>query len=196
MVYSTSHRQMKDRIVNLVSVAALVALLAMTASCSGGSNASDGLDVPPVDLSGSWILNGEESEDPRSQMTGRGRGGRGGGGQQRMQSLWDASVAFKIVQDDSTLTLTSVEGTSLVFYPDGRTVERVIEGAGKVETKTRWKGEKLVVERRIGDATRVTSTYELASEGRQLRIKVKIDNDRMQRSMEFLRVYDAIMDSG
>ena len=193
---------MKDRIVILVSAAALVTLLAMTASCSGGSNASDGLDVPPVDLSGSWILNGEESEDPRSQMTGRGGGGRGGrgggggGGQQRMQSLLDASVAFKIVQDDSTLTLTSVEGTSLVFYPDGRTVERVIEGAGKVETKTRWKGEKLVVERRIGDATTVTSTYELASEGRQLRIKVKIDNDRMQRSMEFLRVYDAIMDSG
>ncbi len=185
---------MKDRIVILVSAAALVALLVVTASCSGGSNASDGLDVPPVDLSGSWILNGEESEDPRSQMTGR--GGRGGGGQQRMRSLLDASVAFKIVQDDSTLTLTSVEGTSLVFYPDGRTVERVIEGAGKVETKARWKGEKLVVERRIGDATTVTSTYELASEGRQLRIKVKIDNDRMQRSMEFTRVYDAIMDSG
>lgn len=187
-----------DRIVSLVSAAAFVALLVMTASCSGGSNASDGLHVPPVDLSGSWILNGEESEDPRSQMTGRGRGrgGRGGGGAQRMRSLLDASVAFKIVQDDSTLTLTSVEGTSLVFYTDGRTVERVIEGVGKVETKARWKGEKLVVERRMGDATRVTSTYELASEGRQLRIKVKIDNDRMQRSMDFLRVYDAIMDSG
>ncbi len=173
-------------------------------------------------FAGKWTLNEKESEDPRAAFEksmrgaregmreggnrppgGRPSGGRGGRpgaggreqGRQGMQRLMEASVALNIVQDDSTVTIVGAEGSRLILYPDGRRIEYPIEGAGNVETRAYWDDGKLVVQRKAERGPRATSTYELASEGRQLHIRVRLEGGGIPEPVEIRRVYD-LQDEG
>ena len=109
---------------------------------------------------------------------------------QTMQRLLEASAALNIVQDDSTVTIVGVEGSRVVLYPDGRTVEYPIEGAGNVETRAQWIEGRLVVERKMKGGPRAIQTYELASEGRQMHIRVRLEGGQLPAPVEIRRVYD------
>jgi hypothetical protein len=99
------------------------------------------------------------------------------------------SVAFRIEESDSTLTVIGAEGLRRVFHPDGRERERRIEGLGNVKVKARWKGDRLIVERLLEGGVKVTESFELGPGGRQLYLELKISGGR--RTIEFRRVYDA-----
>jgi hypothetical protein len=154
---------------------------------SGGSVAPQ-----PPDLSGTWILNSAESEDPREQFEGQ----REPGDRQprvifapTISAAIAASRVFKIEQADTTLTLSSAEGPKFTFYPDGREVVRPISGLGEVRTVSRWKGDRLIVERRLDGGATINTTYQLADEGKRLQVSTKISG--IGRSIKFRRVYDA-----
>lgn len=188
---------------------AMLALLTALASCSG---APETVMTQPPDLSGSWVLNEAESEDLRGRMRGGGieddggpgmAGGRRGrmGGMDRermrqaMQMLREASRVLKIIQDDSTITVASAGGAKRVLFPDGRKVEHELRNGTAVETKARWKDDRLVVERKFDGGVKITETYERTGEGRQLHVEVKLGGG-IPRSLEFRRVYDAVDESG
>jgi hypothetical protein len=129
-----------------------------------------------------------------------GRGGTPGNGdrdqmRERMGKLMEASAALNIVQDDSTVTIVGIEGSRIVLYPDGRKVEYPVEGAGNVETRAPWVDGSLVVERTMEGGPRATQTYELASEGRQMHIRVRLEGGQLPAPLEFRRVYD-LQDGG
>lgn len=178
----------------------LFALLTALTSCSGGPGPDEGVRPRHPDLSGTWILNFEESEDPRAQMQ-RDRppppGARPGapprvnpqGMRTPMRAILQGQLAFKLVQADSTVTFAAVEGTELVCYTDGRWEEQSVEGLGDVRVRARWKGKKLVLDRELEYDLKISQTYELASDGRQLYVKVKVSGG--PRTIEFRRVYDA-----
>lgn len=147
----------------------------------------EGGDRPPGGrLSGGRPSGGRQPE---------GRGGTPGNGdrdqmRERMGKLMGASAALNIVQDDSTVTIVGIEGSRIVLYPDGRKVEYPVEGAGNVEARAHWVDGSLVVERTTEGGPRATQTYELASEGRQMHIKVRLEGGQLPAPMEFRRVYD------
>jgi hypothetical protein len=177
---------------------ATVAAAGLLSACSGGS----GIAPDHPDITGTWVINLEQSDRPGDQMERerpRGAPGQrppgepGGERRERFQQgfalILQNSVAFKISESDSTLTLVGAEGIERELIPDG--VERVrrIEGLGNVTVKTRWKGEKLVIERTLETGVKITETLELAAEGRQLHLELKISGG--PRAIEFRRVYDA-----
>ncbi len=177
----------------------MLVTLAVLPSCSGSS---EPVTVQPPDLKGSWVLNAAESEDPRAQMRGASRGGSRGGGRggrgggmggtdQMLGGAMEAARVLKITQDDSTVTIVDADQNRRVLYPDGRTIEREVRGGRKFETKTRWKGEKLVVERKMDGGAKITETFERKEDGR-LHVKVKVSGGRMRGSLEFRRVYDLV----
>jgi hypothetical protein len=160
-------------------------------ACSG-CTASGSMAPQPPDLSGTWILNSAESEDPREQFEDR----RQPGDRQprvifapTISAAIAASRVFKIEQADTTLTLSSAEGPVFTFFPDGREVVRPISGLGEVRTVSRWKGERLVVERRLDGGATINTTYQLTDEGKRLQVSTKIGG--IGRSIRFRRVYDA-----
>lgn len=180
---------------------AMLVTLAALPSCSGSS---EPVTVQPPDLNGSWVLNVSESEDPRARMLAGGRDGRGmrggrgggrrggmGGGDQMLGEMMEATSVLKITQDDSTVTIVDVNRNRRVLYPDGRKTEREARGGRKFETKTHWKGEKLVVERKMESGGRITETFE-RTEAARLHVKVKVSGGRMGRSLEVRRVYDLV----
>ena len=105
--------------------------------------------------------------------------------------LVDAAMRLNIVVDDSMVTIVAAEGSRIILYPDGLKVEIPVEGAGTVETKAQWKGDKLAVERKMDGGMKITSEYEIKSEGAQLHVKMKFEGGRIPGRVEVLRVYDA-----
>jgi hypothetical protein len=180
------------------------AAVVLLSACSGLVACSGGSGIAPShpDMTGTWVINLEQSDRPGDQMERRrppGAPGQrppgepGGERRERFQQgfalLLQNSVAFKISETDSTLTLAGAEGIERVLNPDGQERVRRIEGLGNVTVKTRWKGDKLVVERTLETGVKITETFELASEGRQLFLELKISGG--PRTIDFRRVYDA-----
>lgn len=170
----------------------------LLSACLGGS----GIAPEHPDITGTWVINLEQSDRPGDQRERRPPPGAPGqrppgepGGERRERFqrgfalMLQNSVAFKISESDSTLTLVGAEGIERVLIPDGKERVRRIEGLGNVTVKTRWKGDRLVVERSLETGVKITETIELAAEGRQLHLELKISGG--PRTIEFRRVYDA-----
>lgn len=170
----------------LLLTALLAPVLTALAACSGGS------DVAPAqpDMSGFYLFNEEESDDP-SQLTGMpgrpagfGGGGMGGG----------PGTGIQIEQTDSTVTIDYVGGQQQRLYSDGRTVRRERPGGGSMSMTCNWKDGKLKVETKMsggrGGTMSTVTTYWLSDDGRRLKVRTLIEGSRMQ-PVQFTRVYDA-----
>ena len=190
------------RFIELVKASAGVGMsVALLTACSSGGS---GVAPEHPDITGPWVVNLELSDKPGDQMprqppqgapSGRPGGRPGGGGdrQARMQTglaiLLQNSVAFRIEEADSIIILTGAEGLVRKFLPDGQEREQRFEGLGNVVMKSRWKGDKLVVERTLEGGAKITEEFELSEDGRQLIVDMKISG--VPRGIEFRRVYDA-----
>lgn len=177
--------------------AALIAVgLLGTVACSGGSTGGPIPEHP--DFSGTWVINLELSDRPDDQLRRRDddrppRDPAGGRQEPRragpgLGALLQSFVAFRIVDQDSTLVLAGAGGEQRVVHPDGVERQSRLEGLGNVRVKSRWKGERLVVERRLDSGAKITETFELATEGRRLYVTTRISG--IPRKIEFRRVYD------
>jgi len=175
--------------------ATLLAALSL-AACAG----STGSPTPsPPDLSGTWLLNPSESETYEDRFGGGPRGGAVSI-EEREQMRQEVAIglrafrAFKLEQTDSTVTLTAAEGPTRSFHTDGRAVERRIEGLGKVTVTARWDGDKLEVKRRLADGIEIREQYQLADDGRRLRVRFRVSGGA--RSFDFKRVYEPVRGAG
>ena len=128
---------------------------------------------------------------------GGGGFGRGGGGSaqpqdreaaQRMRSaLRDEMQApdhMTIVQTDTTIIITTKDGRTTRLSTDGKKVKDESTG---IERKTKWDGSKLVSEVSGLGSGKVTETYSVDAELKQLRVALAIDGPR---KTSLTRVYD------
>ena len=181
---------MKSASFSSLALAAVLAALSI-ASCATGPQ--QGVVPQHPDLTGIWVLNPEASQDPEDHSARDDTGERSGMSRMRAPAESGSflpSVAFKIVEDDSTLTFLNADGTERVLFQDARKTVQPVEGLGNVTVQTYWKGDKLKVERQLESGPMIIETWELAGNGRQIIISVRIGGVRQ--SIKFLRVYDAV----
>jgi hypothetical protein len=174
----------------LAVVAALLASVAASA-CAGGSPGPKPIPEHP-DLTGTWLLNPGASEDPENDAPRMPApsGGPPSPSRTRTPAATQSflpSVAFRIQEADSLLIFSDAQGRERAVFQDGREFIEPVEGLGNVTVTARWKGDKLVLERQLESGARITETYELKLDGRQLHIEITI---LTRRTIEFLRVYD------
>jgi hypothetical protein len=168
------------------------AALALLTACS--ARPPEGVVPEHPDFTGAWVLNAEASKDPSPEELGErppSPGREGGLSRERTPVIGGGilpPVAFRISEDDSTLTVSGVDGRRRVIFLDGRTITQRVEGLGNVRITAFWKGQKLVVERQLESGPRVIESYGLTEDGRQLAVTIRIE---AARSFEFLRVFDA-----
>jgi hypothetical protein len=128
---------------------------------------------------------------------GGGGFGRGGGGSaqpqdreaaQRMRTaLRDEMQApdhMTIVQTDTTIIITTKDGRTTRLSTDGKKVKDESTG---IERKTKWDGSKLVTEVSGLGPGKITETYSVDAELKQLRVALAIDGPRKTSQT---RVYD------
>jgi len=170
-------------------------------------------DLSDTGLAGRGNGDGQDGDDNgrRSGYGGRRRGGgggfgRGGGGggfgggsgfggtpqdreaaERLRNALRDEMQApdhIIVVQTDSTVIITTKDGRTTRLSTDGKKVKDESTG---IERKTRWDGAKLVSEISGLGQGKITETYSVDPELKQLRVALAIDGPR-KRSLT--RVYD------
>jgi predicted ATP-grasp superfamily ATP-dependent carboligase len=145
-------------------------------------------------------LNPEESESFEDRFGPRERRGDDVSleERERMRRQVEAGIlafrAFRIEQTDSTVALHAAEGTNRLYYPDGREVERRIEGLGKVTMKARWRGGKLQVTRTMAEGIELEETYELSEDAERLHVRFRVRG--AARAFDFRRVYERVGEAG
>jgi hypothetical protein len=134
---------------------------------------------------------------------GGGFGGRGGstgrGGPQgnpedmarmrdAMRDITNPSDHLIITQTDSMVVLTGADGRTTRLSPDGKKIK---DDNTKIERKTKWDGGKLVSEISGLGPGKMTQTFAVDPEGKQLRVTVVMDGGRSGQPRTITQVYDA-----
>lgn len=154
---------------------------------------SEGLAEAPMDLSGTWLLNEEESDRPGPVREGPRHGGTeftphapptppaDGGGLPGAERL-------TVEQDEGEVTFTNGSGRSLTVVTDGSW--RNVGGEhGTLRIRAAWTSEALIVERE-GQRGLLTRTYELGDDGDRLLVSSRIENGPKGGPAEFTLVFD------
>jgi hypothetical protein len=202
---------------NRLRVAAIALRLALLLPLVSSDTAwSGGL----ANLSGSWKLNKDLSDDPQQKMKdarsesggggsagagrsggrhgGMGRGARssdsGSGEDTQRSTLEDAAASsplLKIRHEDPALSIVDGLGRQHQLYTDGRKVEEQRSLGGTTQLRANWKDGRIVVTTEPEHGPKITDTYAVAADGSQLTVTTRIELHR-GRPVEIRRVYDAV----
>lgn len=163
-------------------------------------------------LTGTWGLNHDLSDDPQrvreGGARGGGRGGRGGFGGRRGGGFGgrrgrpeetddgappsldpEALEKLTIVHRDPELRITDGLGREHVLFTDGRKVEEE-RSAGTVKIRTDWKDGHVVVTTTPKRGPKITEAYGIAADGSVLTVTTQVEG--RGRNLELRRVYDAV----
>lgn len=171
----------------------------------------------PGNLSGTWKLNRELSDDPREKMREaresggggsrgggfrghRGGGGGGGfhgrhregnaeGGTGDSEDLTRAFETLSIVHRDPELRITDAAGHEHVLYTDDRRIEEE-RSAGTAKIRARWKDGHVVVTTTPEHGSKIVETYAVTADGSVLTVTTAIEG--RGREIEFRRIYDPV----
>jgi len=103
------------------------------------------------------------------------------------------------IEPPARLTITQAESSVTVMDGDGRSQKLITNNKKQklsrdgrtIEVKTKWDSGRLVKETSLADGIKLTETYSLISEPRQLHVMVKLDGSHMPGPINLRRVYDA-----
>ena len=176
----------------------------LLSACGSSSGEMSTIAPEDLNLSGTWVLNMELSDNPEqiAQQGGRrgggmagGRGGRsmGGGGrrggmrggapsqadQQRMMQTTRMATQpprrMIVEQNDSTVTIQRGNGQAHVLKTNWEKVRQEMENGGHLDIRARWQGRELQVERDVHLGGKVTRVYSLSSDGERLIMETRLD---------------------
>jgi hypothetical protein len=101
------------------------------------------------------------------------------------------SDRLTIVRKGNAYVVTDANGTSHTWTADGKTTTSEV-GALTVETKIKWDGPALVVERKFEGGVKATDRYTVSGTPRRLVIASKVQNTKIsgERDRTFQRVYE------
>jgi hypothetical protein len=129
---------------------------------------------------------------------GRGGAGRGGGApamnpddaarmRDAMRDITNPSDHLIITQTESMVVLTGADGRTTRLSPDGKKIK---DENTKIERKTKWDGGKLVSEISGLGSGKMTQTFAVDPEGKQLRMTVVMEGGRSGQPRTITQVYD------
>ena len=127
-----------------------------------------------------------------------GRGGGGFGGQQQTPEQREAAQRMRDalrqeMQAPDHMTIVTSESTVIITTPDGHTTRLATDGSKVkdestgIERKTKWDKGSLVSEVNGLGRGKITETYTIDGEPKQLKVKLDVDGPRKTTQM---RVYD------
>jgi hypothetical protein len=189
-------------------------------SSSGGANqsqtqtAQSSSSTAKPNLTGTWILNRDQSDNPREKMQqamGAPTGGNDGGGGGRYQDNGRTGRGpgrGGIMAEFSKLTIEQTNGNVKITGASGRELATTQPEASKTESNqgnennggmgamrsapaaAEWQGNQLVAKSEGYGRGTTTRTYELSPDGKQLYVTTKIENQRLSQPVTYRLVYD------
>jgi hypothetical protein len=182
-------------------------------TCAGFLLASALLAAGPANLSGTWKLNKELSDDAHQKMdqarkaqgdvppsSGGARGAwRGGankdGGPRDPAAFAKAWATLTIHHEDPRLVIADGAGHEHFLYTDGREIAEERPRRGTVEIAAHWDEDRVVVEMKPERGPSRTETYSVAADGSQLTVVTRIEAHGPMPEITVRRVYDAVKEN-
>jgi hypothetical protein len=134
---------------------------------------------------------------------GMGRGGRGGqggqgnrGGSNVSSEDWDRLAQnpkfLRVDQRSDQVVITDESDRVQTFYLDGKKHDEKDANAKKVSTKTEWQGDTLVAETKLSHSTKLTQSFRVSDDGKQLYVVSRLEDPSLQAPVSVRRVYDLL----
>ena len=129
---------------------------------------------------------------------GVGRGGRRGGGPganagpsgEDLEQLATNPQTLRVEQDEKQVTITDDGGQIKNLYPDGKKHKESGSNGESPAIKAHWDGDRLVAESKLPHAGKLTETYQLSRDGKQLYVVSQLDSSSLSAPLVVRRVYD------
>jgi len=130
---------------------------------------------------------------------GRGGMGRGPGGRvaqdsglnsDDMDTLATDPKALTIDQNEKQISITDDADHTENLYPDGKKHKGDDASGDKTGIKTRWNGSRLVCQSKLGHSGKLTETYELSPDAKQLYVTSELSSAHLSAPLIIRRVYD------
>jgi hypothetical protein len=175
------------------------------------------LPTPRQTILGAWKLNRDESDDPRKRMEDSrdsnrgGYGGRRGGGwpggggsggrrggyggesdeeRQKMHELLSPPATMSFSMTGAEVDLQDDHDRKRAFMTDGRKLKKSKDDNYQ-EIAAKWDGSRLVTDEKSPRGGKMSRSFELSSDGRQLYENLHIEGSgRSSRSLDVHYVYD------
>jgi hypothetical protein len=80
----------------------------------------------------------------------------------------ESAVAIRIDPDSGLFTRIDAGGGAVTWKIGGGTATEPVVGGGSIKTKVRWRGDALIVERKVDGGGKVTESYGVGLDGRRM----------------------------
>jgi hypothetical protein len=171
---------------------------------------------PRTTILGAWKLNRDESDDPRKRRQNSGgsngggrRGGRGMGGgypggghggygrrggesddeRQKMRELLTPASAITLSMTGAEVDLVDDRDRKRAFMTDGRKLQKS-KDPNYQEIAAKFEGNRLVTEEKTARGDKMSRTFELSEDGRQLYETLHMTSGRNNTPLVIRFVYD------
>lgn len=179
------------------------------------------LPPPRQSILGAWKLNKDESDNPRqrardSQDSGGSGGRRSGGGwpggggmggrrggyggesdeeRQKMRELFSPPKALTFSMTGAEVDLLDDRDRKRAFMTDGRKLKKSKDDNYQ-EIAAKWDSNRLVTEEKDPRGNKMSRTFELSEDGRQLNETLHLKMGRSNTETSFRFVYDIPLQTG
>jgi hypothetical protein len=152
--------------------------------------------VAAPNLSGTWTLVPKASSDVREQIEASlGSGYTQGDVREDSPRVWIRNYLLAQAEKPAEAWVLTIEqsasefktgvGDEVRIYYFGRTTTRQGPGGGLRKATVRWEGERAVVEERAEKGSgQIVETYELAPDGRNLKVVWRLEHKSMRQPLE------------
>ena len=183
---------------------------AAPATAAKGSNSAP-LPAPRTTILGAWKLNPDESDDPRKRREdsrgsnggygggrlgggGGGYGGRRGGGEsdeqrEKMRELFMPPKTIRLSMTGAEVDLVDDRDRKRAFMTDGRKLQKSKDPSYQ-EIAAKFDGNRLVTDEKSPRRDKMSRTFELSEDGRQLYETLHRTTGRNHTPLVLRYVYD------
>jgi len=180
------------------------------ATMANGSNPAS-LPAPRTTILGAWKFNPDDSDDPRKRredsrgsnggygggrgrMGGGGYGGRRGAGESdeqraKMRELLMPAKTIRLSMTGAEVDLVDDRDRKRAFMTDGRKLQKS-KDENYQEIAAKFDGNRLVTDEKDPSGNKMSRTFELSSDGRQLYETLHMSSGRSNTSLVIRYVYD------
>ncbi|MGA3166606.1 MAG: hypothetical protein ABSF14_10865 [Terriglobia bacterium] len=122
---------------------------------------------------------------------GTGNPNQGGGvSSQVWDTLAESPNHLKIDQREDYVVISDDADHTRTLHPDGKKHEQQDANGKKTTTKTDWKGDALITETKLSHSAKLTETYRVTTDGKQLYVVSQLDDPSLAGPLSIRRVYD------
>ena len=97
---------------------------------------------------------------------------------------------LQVDQRTDQVVVTDDSDHAQTLYLDGKKHENKDTNGKKVSTKTEWHGDTLVAETKLSHSSKLTQTFRLSDDGKQLDVTSRFESPSLQAPVSIRRVYD------